>query len=161
MRAEYVNSFIGAARSVIQDLCNTEAKLGKIYIRQAPLSVANVVIMVGVVGEVVGQVYFELSASTAKSLASLMLGGMQIDELDELGKSAISEMGNMIMGNAGVLLADYNIDFEITPPSLLTGEKIQISSKYPTLVIPLEIGEWGQLAINVSVKEREARKELA
>jgi chemotaxis protein CheX len=70
-------------------------------------------------------------------------------------------MGNMIMGNAGVLLADYNIDFEITPPSLLTGEKIQISSKYPTLVIPLEIGEWGQLAINVSVKEREAKKELA
>ena len=57
MRAEYVNSFIGAARSVIQDLCNTEAKLGKVYIRQAPLSVANVVIMVGVVGEVVGQVY--------------------------------------------------------------------------------------------------------
>ena len=33
MRAEYVNSFIGAARSVIQDLCNTEVKLRKVYIR--------------------------------------------------------------------------------------------------------------------------------
>jgi hypothetical protein len=45
-----------------------------------------------------------LSKETALSVASLMMGGMLVTELDDLSKSAISELGNMIMGNTATIL---------------------------------------------------------
>jgi chemotaxis protein CheX len=72
-----------------------------------------------------------------------------VEELDEMSKSAISEMGNMIMGNTGSIFASKDINIDITPPSLLIGEKIEISNKVPTIVIPIELQGVGTLTINV------------
>ncbi|WP_372997506.1 chemotaxis protein CheX [Lutispora sp.] len=78
---------------------------------------------------------------------------MPVEELNEISKSAISEMGNMIMGNASTILAERNINIDITPPSLLTGEQIEISSKVSTIVIPLEIEGIGAVSINITAEE--------
>ena len=60
-------------------------------------------------------------------IASAMMMGMKITELDEMSKSAIAESANMILGNAATILYNKGIKIEITPPSLMTGENIQIS----------------------------------
>jgi chemotaxis protein CheX len=153
MKVEYINPFIQAAQTVIKTLCNTETKLGKVYLRNSPFSVNQVVIMIGVIGKIKGQVCFELSVETAKKIASAMMGGMPVEELNEISKSAVSEMGNMIMGNASTIFAKKNISIDITPPSLLTGEKIEFSSKVSTIVIPLEIEGLGTVSINVAAVE--------
>ena len=44
--------------------------------------------------------------SVALKLVSAMMGGYAIAEMDEMGQSAISELGNMISGNASTIL--YN-----------------------------------------------------
>lgn len=153
MKAEYINPFIEAAQSVIKMLCGIEAKLGKVYLRNSPFSVNQVVIMIGVIGKIKGQVFFELSVDTAKKVASVMMGGMLVEELDEISKSAVSEMGNMILGNASTIFADKDISISITPPSLLTGEKIQISNKVSTIVVPLELEGLGTVTVNVAAEE--------
>ena len=81
-----------------------------------------------------------------------MMGGMAISELDEISKSAVSEMGNMIMGNASTIFAKKGISIDITPPSLLTGEKIEISNKISTIVVPVEIEGLGTVSINVAAE---------
>ncbi|WP_372997508.1 hypothetical protein [Lutispora sp.] len=68
MKVEYINPYIQAAQAVIKTLCNTETKLSKVYLRNSPFSVNQVVIMIGVIGEIKGQVCFELSIETAKKL---------------------------------------------------------------------------------------------
>jgi chemotaxis protein CheX len=82
-----------------------------------------------------------------------MMGGIPVTELDEMSKSAVSEMGNMIMGNATTFFANKNIGIDITPPSLLTAERIEMSSKVPSIVIPLELEGFGTITINVSAEE--------
>lgn len=153
MKAEYINPFIEAARSVIKMLCGTETKLGKVYLRNSPFSVNQVAIMIGVIGKMKGQVCFELSMDTSIKIASTMMGGMPVVELDEISKSAVSEMGNMIMGNASTIFADKNINIDITPPSLLTGEKIQISNRGTTIVVPLELEGIGNITVNITAEE--------
>lgn len=153
MKIEYINPFIEAAQSVMKMLSGIEAKPDKAYLRNSPFFVNQVVIMIGVIGKIKGQVCFELSIDTAKNIASVMMGGLPVTELDEISKSAVSEMGNMIMGNASTTFADKSMNIDITPPYLLTGEKIEISNKVPTIVVPLELKGVGTITVNIMAEE--------
>jgi chemotaxis protein CheX len=153
MKVEVINPFIEASQSVFKMLCGIEVTLGRIYLRNSSFSVNQVVVMIGLVGKIRGKVYFELSIDTTKRMASIMMGGIPIVELDEIGKSAISEVVNMIMGNTSMIFANKNINIDITPPSLFMKEKIEISNEVSTVVIPLELEGLGTIAINVAVEE--------
>lgn len=153
MKAEYINTFIEAAQSVMHMVCDVDTKIGKLHLRNSPYSVNQVIIMIGVIGKIKGQVWFELSNETARNIASIMMGGVPIPELDEISKSAVSEMGNMIMGNTSTLFANQSINIDITPPSLLTGEKIELSNRLSTIVVPLNLEGIGTVSINVAAEE--------
>jgi chemotaxis protein CheX len=153
MKVEYINPFIEASQSVIKALCCVNTKLGKVHLQNSPIFFNQVIIIIGVVGKIKGQICFELSRETAKKIASVMMGGMPILELDEISKSAISEMGNMIMGNASIILANKLIDIDITPPTLFAGDKIEVSNKVPIIVVPLELEELGTINININADE--------
>ena len=102
-----------------------------------------------------GQVVISFSLDSALSVASAMMGGMPVLELDEISKSAISELANMIMGNTATILASRDIGIEITPPSMLMGEKLMISpANMQTISIPLFIGDSKRMDIDVSLEEK-------
>lgn len=88
------------------------------------------------------------------SIASIMMGGMPIEKFDDMPKSAISELGNMIMGNTATILFTKGIGIEITPPSLLMGEKITVSqSSMKTICVPLNLGNDGKVTIDISLEK--------
>jgi chemotaxis protein CheX len=151
MKAEYINPFIQASQSVINMLSGANVQIGKPYLRVPPYFFDQIVIVIGVVGEIKGQIYFEMTNDTAKSIASAMMGGMPVNELDEISKSAISEMGNMIMGNAGTLFFNNSIEIDITPPTLLSGN-IEMSNKISTVVVPLELSGMGTVHVNINAE---------
>lgn len=153
MKVEYINTFIEASQSVIRMLTNAETEIGRPYLKASPFYFNQIIIVIGVVGSLRGQIYFEMPDSTALSIASTMMGGMQLDGLDELSKSAISEMGNMIMGNASTLFDSRNIHIDITPPTLLSGERIEMSNKVATVVVPLKVTGYGIINMNINAEE--------
>lgn len=153
MKVEYINPFIEAAQSVLQTLLNTEARMDKIYLKESPHSVEDMIIMIGVVGGIRGQVCLEMSFNTAEKIVSVMMQGITATEMDEVGKSAIAELGNMIMGNACTIFSNSKLNIDITPPAILTGDKIRISNKIATIVIPLTIRDYGTLNINITAEE--------
>jgi chemotaxis protein CheX len=59
----------------------------------------------------------------------------------------------MIMGNTSTLFANQSINIDITPPSLLTGEKIELSNRLSTIVVPLNLEGIGTVSINVAAEE--------
>lgn len=153
MKVEFINPFVEASKSIIGMICGTEVRMGKLSLRNSPYIVNQVVIMIGVIGKIKGQVCFELTVDSAKKIASAMMGGMPVAELDEISKSAVSELGNMIMGNAGTLFESNNVSIDITPPSLLTGDKIEVSTKVATIVVPMTIVGIGDMFINITAEE--------
>ncbi len=152
MNVENINPFIQAAQSVLKTLCNADIQLGKVYVKEPPYKAGQLIIVFGVVGKIRGQVCFELSQETAKGIASAMMGGMPVAELDDISKSAVSEMGNMIMGNTGILFAQKDVQIDITPPSLISAENIEISNRQQTIAIPLTVEGYGIIAINVAIE---------
>jgi chemotaxis protein CheX len=54
--------------------------------------------------------------------------GQEFAEFDNLAQSGIAELGNVITGAATVKLSKEGFDAEISPPTLVQGEGIQIST---------------------------------
>ena len=153
MNIEYINPFIEASQIVLKQVASIDAKLGKVYLKDSLYKSESIVIIVGLTGKIRGQAIFSMSKQLAKSIASSMMGGIHVDEFDEISKSAISEMTNMILGNAATLLYNRGVSIEITPPSLLMGDNVQISpNKMKTICIPLHISSNESIDLDVSVE---------
>ncbi|MCR4436915.1 MAG: chemotaxis protein CheX [Clostridiales bacterium] len=154
MNVEYINPFIEASQTVLRQIAGIEAKLGKVYIKNSPYKSDSIMVVVGLTGKIRGQVIFSMARETGMNIASCMMGGMPVPELDEIAKSAISELTNMILGNTATLLYNKGVGVEITPPSFLMGENIEISpTKMKTVCIPLSLNGKFTIEIDISVME--------
>ncbi|MOA61265.1 CheC-like family protein [compost metagenome] len=69
-----------------------------------------------------------------------------------MGQSAISELGNMISGNASTILSNQGFMVDITPPQVIT-QDIYPSDMGPrkALCIPLLMDGIGELDIQVMI----------
>lgn len=152
MKVEYINPFISSTFDMLKNVANFSPVKGKLVLKNEPIPSYGISVLVGVVGEVKGQVIYSLSEETAKKIASAMMMGMPVDEFDEMAKSAISELANMITGNASTLLSGQGFEIDISPPTLISGEGVRItSSMLQTIVLPITV-EAGIFEINISLE---------
>ncbi|HZO86733.1 MAG TPA: chemotaxis protein CheX [Chthonomonadaceae bacterium] len=153
MKVEYVNPFITAAFSVIETALNIKAEKGPLAMRPCVFTSQQCNIITGVTGMVEGQAIYGMSLITADRIASQMLG-QQIRTFDQLAASAIAELGNMITGNAMALLSEAGYICDITPPSIVRGTNVKISTlNIPALVVPICLG-LGEIELTVSLQQR-------
>jgi chemotaxis protein CheX len=110
-------------------------------------------VLIGINGQIKGNVIYDMTRQTALALASRMYG-TEITEITEEVTDSISELGNMVSGKAsGILHSDSDIFFNITPPNIVFGEQtIVTNSTIDFIVVPLETN-CGQVKINLAIKE--------
>lgn len=153
MKVEFVNPFVSAAFMVLEKVGKTKVSKGTLSLATSPIAGMDVNTVIGVTGDILGQVIYSMSTDTAQKLASVMLMGLPIVDFDEIAKSAISELGNIITGNAATELGNNGFCCNITPPSLFMGKEVKVSIKdLQILVIPV-ITDFGDINIYVALKE--------
>lgn len=153
MNIECINPFLEAAISIVRDACQLELSVGKPYAKSIEFDNDTVVIIIGVTGEMRGQVILSISVEQACNIASMMMMGMPVSELDDMAISAISELGNMIMGNAATLLSTRGIGIDITPPSVGRGTGKIDSMFTKNIAIPMLNQNNIILEINIAIKQ--------
>jgi chemotaxis protein CheX len=154
MNAEIINPFVVAAFSFLENHQEMKISKGPLSLVNSPVA-SSVNTVIGLKGFIHGQVVFCMSMITALKIASIMLLDMPMDELDDLAKSAIGEMGNIITGHASGILTNNGIFCSVTPPSLLLGSEINISFKgLPSIVIPIHF-DYGEITMFVTLEETE------
>ncbi len=151
MKAEYINPFLESARVVIEQVVNVRPTTGDLSVKDVKLIEGYIWIQIGVSGQMNGDVVFGLHEQVALRIVSAMMGGFQITELDDMSQSAISELGNMISGNASTLLYNQGVQIDITPPKLVMAASVAGFSPKRALTIPIKIGEIGDLDIQVLI----------
>ena len=150
INAEYVNPFLLAAVSVLRDF-NLTAKMGKAEAKTAAYETDSIIIMIGVTGEMRGQVLISFSYASACDVASKMMM-TEVTELGDIATSAICELGNMILGNAATVFSNKGIGIDITPPTVCKGNVVFSSNYAANICIPLILDSGHTIDINVSVK---------
>lgn len=149
--AEHVNTFLMAATKVISEACNLTPRVGKPYIRNSNYTEDSIVIMIGVTGEMQGQVMLVFKKEVALAIASKMMF-MEVTQLDEISTSAICELGNMIMGNASTVFSTKNIGIDITPPTMCEGN-FSMSGAVANMCIPIYINDNDFVELDLCVKQ--------
>ena len=153
INVQYINPFLMAASSIIKDTCQLQLKVGKPYIRTTEFTNDSVVIIIGITGAMRGQVFLGMDTSTACNIASRMMMGMPVETLDDMANSAISELGNMIMGNAATIFANQKILIDITPPTLCRGSLKISTPNTQNICIPLVSEEGIQIDMDVAIRK--------
>jgi chemotaxis protein CheX len=119
-----VNPFIESFFGVMPQLGFSEVQKGNLSLKGKDLKSSGVVIIVGIVGEIRGNVVYTMDFESAKKIASTMMMGMPVSELDDIAKSALSELTNMLTANAATNFSNLGISIDISTPTLLHGDNI-------------------------------------
>ena len=158
MRVEYISPFVEGAFNVLKEVLDTEVKRGDLYLKSSTMQIMGVAALVGLAGEVEGRVLLDMSKDTALAVASGM-NGEEMKEVDDMVKSTITELANMITGQAITKLHSEGHKFDLTPPTIFTGDNMMISNNQAVeaLIVPVELGPGGKdgkIEINVVIREK-------
>ncbi|QRG69305.1 chemotaxis protein CheX [Brevibacillus choshinensis] len=149
---DFLDPFLESASSVIQQVCNVGISRGEMAEKDWVYTENHTWIRIGMTGQLQGTVFFGLQEELALRIVSAMMGGFPIQEMDEMGKSAISELGNMISGNASTILSSRGVTVDITPPLFLLQQEMQKITG-TALSAPLDLHDMGRMEIQMVVVE--------
>lgn len=60
MNVKYINPFIQASSSVLKSVINMDTSMGKIYLKTPPYPSSTVAIVIGLIGDMKGQVIISM-----------------------------------------------------------------------------------------------------
>jgi chemotaxis protein CheX len=126
MDVKFVNPFIESFATVMPQLGFDNVQKGNLSVKGKEIIGSGVIIIVGIVGTMKGNVVYYLNLESAKKIASTMMMGMPVTEFDEMARSAISELTNMLTANAATAFSSLGVSIDISTPTLLHGENIAV-----------------------------------
>jgi chemotaxis protein CheX len=149
---KFLSPFVDAAFEVLRIEAGVQMSRGDLTLEKEPYISEDVTVILSLVGDVVGNVFFGMNTHLALVLVSNVIGE-QITEFSGLAQSGIAELGNVITGQASIKLSDSGYQSTISPPTLLCGRGAIISTlDYPRIVVPLRC-EWGLFNIHLALRD--------
>lgn len=121
MNKEYAAPYSNAFLNVMPQLGLTDVKMVNEEECDRKITAPGVIVIIGILGDIHGNVIFGMSEDTAKKIASTMMG-MDVEEFDEITQSAVSELGNMLAATACTDFAQQGIKADISTPTLMYGD---------------------------------------
>ncbi|MGM1048698.1 chemotaxis protein CheX [Paenibacillus uliginis N3/975] len=151
MKAEVINPFLESACHVIEQVIQVSPSTGSLGVKEISLIDNHIWIQIGMTGQMSGDIVFGLQEQVALRMVSVMMGGYILTEMDEMGQSAISELGNMISGNASTILSNQGVNVDISPPKVIRSVNVTQFARKKALSIPLMMDGIGELDIQVMI----------
>ncbi|WP_127532628.1 chemotaxis protein CheX [Paenibacillus kobensis] len=148
MKAEYINPFLESAKNVIEQVVQIKPATGQPGLKPIAIVDNLILVQIDIHGQMQGHIVFGISEPVALKMISAMMGGFAISQIDDIGKSAISELSNMISGNASTLLFNQGVQVDITPPVIVTALNSAMTAA-KALTIPLIMDGIGEMDIQV------------
>lgn len=152
MDIKYINPFINAISGVFACLGLGEIAGGDIFRKDTFICRYNLTTIIGISGSINGNIALSMPYDTARKIASAMMMGMEVAAIDEISVSALGELTNMICGQASLEFSMQNIVTEVTPPTIIHGEKMKaMISQVETTVVELS-SSLGSIELNLGLE---------
>lgn len=148
-----INPFLKATISVFENVTQLKLTVGRPALTDFSFKKPTYTITVGVVGQMKGQAVLAMELEHAKEIASKMMYGMPVTELDEMACSALNELSNMIMGNTATMFSTQGKLIDITPPISMLGTDLQIKSDIDPICVPMMLDGEEYLQLYICVYE--------
>ncbi|KMT22012.1 chemotaxis protein CheX [Clostridium cylindrosporum] len=152
MDIKNIDPFLDSMKSVLGQFGITDIKVSGIKKKEEMFVGKEVTSIIGLIGDLKGNVSYCMSEDTAKKVISAMMMGMSIDEIDEMGRSAVSELTNMITGNAATIMGENGCSVDISTPSMIFGKDVHLMiSKNEVISVNMDTSI-GEFEVNIGLK---------
>jgi chemotaxis protein CheX len=110
-------------------------------------------VMIGLIGDYPGRLVYRFPSITALNTACAMLGTSSddMDDLDSIALSAISEFVNISSGSAVRNPEAALFEMDITPPTLISGEDMTVNIPAGAAFLFMDIKKIGKIDIFLSL----------
>lgn len=152
MDVNYINPILSSFSNVMPQLGLTKVEKKGISLKGKFIESPGVVVIVGIVGDIRGNVIYGISLEDAKKIASTMMMGMPVPEFDELAQSAISELTNMLTANVATNFSNDNININISTPTLIHGKFIANATSEKVVCVQMGVDEM-TIEVNISMEK--------
>lgn len=153
MKAEYANVFITGATRVFTHEVGVTLSRTSLTRKNAPVPNLPISIVIGITGGIRGQVVYSMDTTFAYAVTKAMIPNKLPSELKKLTNSAVSEIANMITGQASIALAGEDDLIHLTPPAVFAGSDMTVDFlSIPTICLSF-ISEIGSMEINIAFTE--------
>lgn len=139
MDVSIVNRILNSFNNIMQQIGFMNIKTGEITIRDRTITSKGVMIIIGIIGDMQGNIIYSMTEEDAKKIASVMMMGMKVEQFDAMAQSAISELINMLSANAATSLSDRGIVSDISTPTLIYGEFTANANKEKIINVNMEL----------------------
>lgn len=152
MDVNHINPIIESFMTVLPQLGLQNIVRKGVFVKGKNIESPGVVIIVGLIGDIKGNIIYGMTMDDAKIIASRMMMGMPVNDFDELAQSAISELSNMLTANVATNYSEQNISVNISTPTLIHGEFIANASIDKVLCIQIGADETS-IDVNISLED--------
>lgn len=141
MDAKLVNPIIDAFMEVMPQMGFPMPKRLRVYLQDRNLISNGVILTVGFTRQMNGKVIYNMSADSARYIASMMMLGVPVGKFGDLAQSALREMSNVLTARAATHFADLGVEVDITTPELTISEDHTIKiSDANFLMVEMDVG---------------------
>lgn len=141
MNYEYSEPFCTSFMNIMPQLGIENISLTDIDDCGNQIKTPGVVCIIGIIGDLKGNVIFSMHEDCAMKIASDMMGGMEVEDFDETAQSAISELGNMLAATACTELSLIGVSVDVSTPTLMHGTFSVSASQEHVTQITMNVGE--------------------
>ena len=141
MDAKLVNPIIDAFMEVMPQMGFPMPKRLRVYMQDRNVISNGVIVTVGFTRQMHGKVIYNMTADTARYIASTMMFGVPVTKFGDMAQSALREMSNMLTARAATHFEALELEVDITTPELIISEDHTIKiSEAQFLMVEMDIG---------------------
>ena len=152
MDVNHINQVLKAFTNIFPQLGMNNIEKKNLSLKSKYIESPGVVIIIGLFGDIKGNIIYGLNVEDAKQIASSMMMGMPVDELNELAQSAISELVNMLTANVATNFSEMGIMIDISTPTLMYGEFTATASSDKVICVDMDV-EGKTIEVNISLEK--------
>ena len=142
MDEKLVNPIIEAFMDVMPQMGFPAPKRLRVYLQDRNVVSDGVTLTVGLTNQMRGKVVYNMTADTARYIASTMMLGVPVNKFNDMAQSALREISNVLTARAATNFSTkLGVEVDITTPELVINEAhtIKISDgRY--FAVEMEIG---------------------
>lgn len=155
MDVTYLNNILDAFTTVLPQLGMNNISKQNVRIKDKFIESPGVVVVIGMMGDIKGNIIYGLTEDSAKKISSKMMMGMPVSTLDDLAQSAISELVNMLTANAATNFYNNNIKVDISTPTLICGQFTANANTDKVICVDINVDDT-IIEVNIAIEKEAA-----
>ena len=158
INVNFLKPFIEASAEILEAEAAVSVRRGRLELQKSALTTDDVTVVIHILGDVYGVVLLGMPIQTGLNLVSRIME-QEFTEWNSLAQSGIAELSNVITGRSCVKLSQAGYETNISPPVLITGSGVKISTlDFPRIVVPLETTA-GKLLVHLALREKDSNQQ--